>query len=213
MVVCHRRKIIFVHIPKTGGTSVEEMLTDYGMFTLEFHGVLGGRALHHFTAIELMSALGKNMFNNYYKFAFVRNPYEKMVSEYYWCRIPGVGFRNKQSFNDFIKYVENIVKNKKFYTNIYHDHFIPQYYFIFNNKQLLVNDVYKFEDIKIALPLIKEKLKIRGPILHTNKNRFKSNADKLVLTDEQKEKIYNLYKIDFDVFNYNKDYQQNQSSE
>ena len=202
MVVCHRRKIIFVHIPKTGGSSVETLLTDNGYFELDLLGVRNGRAQHHLTAYELLTLFGQSYFN-YFKFAFVRNPYDKFLSEYYWCKQPGIGFKSKQSFDDFIKFVEDVVKNNKYFKYIDNDHFIPQYHYLFYNKKILVGNVYKFEDINIVLPMLKEKFKINAEIPHLNKS-VNSTSNKIVLTDEQKEKIYNLYKIDFDVFNYPK---------
>jgi len=51
--------------------------------------------------------------------------------------------------------------------------------------------------------MLKAKFKINAEIPHLNKS-IKKDEEKLVLTDEQKERIYKLYKIDFDVFNYPK---------
>jgi len=202
MVVCHQRKIIFIHIPKTGGSSIETMLSDNGRYELHYHCVRNGRSQHHLTAFELKYALGP-MYQNYFKFAFIRDPYDKMISEYYWCKTPRTGYRSGQSFDDFLKYVEDVVNNQKYFKYIDNDHFIPQYYYLFHNKKLLVGNIYKFEEINTVLPMLKAKFKINAEIPHLNKS-IKKDEEKLVLTDEQKERIYKLYKIDFDVFNYPK---------
>ena len=199
MVVCHTRKIIFIHIPKTAGSSIEHLLRDEGRYELEFIGVRNGRSTHHYMGIELKMIL-KELYPKYYKFSFVRNPYDRIISEYFWCRIKDVGYKFNKTFDEFLDYVEDVIKNKKFFKPIENDHFIPQYSFLFFNNKLLVNNIFKYEDIETIVPLIKKKLKINTVLQHLNK----SNKNEITLTDQQKERIYNLYKNDFQTFNYEK---------
>ena len=65
---------------------------------------------------------------------------------------------------------------------------------------LLVNNIFKYEDIETVAPLIKKRLKIKTTLQHLNK----SVKNEITLTQEQKDRIYNLYKIDFETFNYEK---------
>jgi len=199
MVVCHTRKIIFIHIPKTAGSSIEHLLRDEGKYELDFIGVRNGRSTHHYMGIELKMIL-KELYPKYYKFSFVRNPYDRIISEYFWCRIKDVGYKFNKTFDEFLDYVEDVIKNKKFFKPIENDHFIPQYSFLFFNNKLLVNNIFKYEDIETIVPLIKKKLKINTVLQHLNK----SNKNEITLTDQQKERIYNLYKNDFQTFNYEK---------
>jgi hypothetical protein len=199
MVVCHTRKIIFIHIPKTAGSSIEHLLRDEGRYELDFIGVRNGRSTHHYMGIELKMIL-KELYPKYYKFSFVRNPYDRIISEYFWCRIKDVGYKFNKTFDEFLDYVEDVIKNKKFFKPIENDHFIPQYSFLFFNNKLLVNNIFKYEDIETIVPLIKKKLKINTVLQHLNK----SNKNEITLTDQQKERIYNLYKNDFQTFNYEK---------
>jgi hypothetical protein len=199
MVVCHYRKIIFIHIPKTAGSSIEHLLSDGEKYKLDFIGVRNGRSTHHYMGIELNIIL-KDLYKEYYKFSFVRNPYDRLISEYFWCRLNNVGHQFNKTFDEFLDYVENVFKNKNFFKPIENDHFIPQYSFLFFNNKLLVNNIFKYEDIQTAIPLIKKRLKIKTEFQHLNK----SNKIEITLTDEQKERIYNLYKIDFQTFNYKK---------
>lgn len=69
-MINHNLKSIFIHVPKCGGTSIEHVLQNES-FVHEKH--------YHTSHREL----NKN-YNSYYKFAFVRNPYDKIVSEYKW---------------------------------------------------------------------------------------------------------------------------------
>lgn len=199
MVVCHMRKIIFIHIPKTAGSSIEHLLRDEGRYELDFIGVRNGRSTHHYMGIELKMIL-KDLYPKYYKFSFVRNPYDRLISEYFWCRIKDVGHKFNKTFDEFLDYVEDVIKNKKFFKPIENDHFIPQYSFLFFNNKLLVNNIFKYEDIETVAPLIKKRLKIKTQLQHLNK----SVKNEITLTQEQKDRIYNLYKIDFETFNYEK---------
>ena len=75
-MLSRQHKYIFIHIPKTGGGSIKvELRKLYG----------GGEKLpSHLTATEYRSILGFSLFDKYYKWAVVRNPYERFISEYYW---------------------------------------------------------------------------------------------------------------------------------
>ena len=59
---------IFIHINKTGGTSIEKAL---------------GLEKDHLTASEKKTAIGKQKWKKIYSFAFVRNPWDKVVSHYH----------------------------------------------------------------------------------------------------------------------------------
>ena len=102
MVVIHKKKCIFVHIPKCAGTSMEQFLKDYGNNEIEYFGVFKNRSLHHLTAYELLMSLRKKKFSKYYRFSIVRNPYDRLLSEYYWTPIYGIGYKNGGSKKAFL---------------------------------------------------------------------------------------------------------------
>ena len=131
MVVIHKKKCIFVHIPKCAGTSMEQFLKDYGNNNIEYFGVFNNRSLHHLTAYELLMSLRKKKFEKYYRFSIVRNPYDRLLSEYYWNPIYGIGYKNGGSKKVFLEYIEKVIKKGDFFSNIYHDHFMPQYNYLF----------------------------------------------------------------------------------
>lgn len=72
-MISHTHKFIFIHIPKTGGTSIEKVLSRYQTNNeSRLHIPLG--------------YYDDSLYRDYYKFAFVRNPWEKLVSQYFFTQ-------------------------------------------------------------------------------------------------------------------------------
>jgi hypothetical protein len=201
MVLCHEKKCIFIHIPKTAGTSIEQFLKEKGKNNIEYIGLRNNRSLQHLTAFELKRELGL-IFKNYYKFSIVRNPYDRLLSEYYWTPL-NIGYKAGKTKADFITHVSNIVKNKLYLNNIYNDHFIPQYMFLYgNNNNFLIDQVFKYENLDSTINFLKTKLNINDDLPFLNKLN-----DKIIKTNwnhRQKERIYKIYKKDFILLNYEK---------
>ena len=61
-------KCIFVHVPRTGGVAIAKSL----------FGNLGGSHI----SISLYRKVFSDVFDGYYKFTFVRNPWDRLVSAY-----------------------------------------------------------------------------------------------------------------------------------
>ena len=78
----HLQNYIFIHINKTGGTSIER--------------ALGGK-FQHKTAREKIAELGEAVWQAKFTFAFVRNPWDKMVSQYPLSRPHQQGRPGRQS--------------------------------------------------------------------------------------------------------------------
>ena len=76
------RTILFVHIPKCAGSSVEAWMARHG--ALNFWNPMGPLAarvnLQHWTAADLRASFADDFFD--YTFTIVRDPYTRMESEY-----------------------------------------------------------------------------------------------------------------------------------
>lgn len=83
-MICHKHKCIFVHIPRTAGTSVEQAIRpdwSWESFKEEKH-ILASTA----------KTIYKEYWDDYFKFSFIRNPWDRMVSMskysyFYGCEI------------------------------------------------------------------------------------------------------------------------------
>ena len=97
-MISHEYKCINVHIPRTGGSSIEMMLAGKIMENADH------KTIHHYRKED------KNVFNDYFKFSFVRNPWSKMVSHFIrHCinRPPKRTFEGpyQSEFKDWIKHI------------------------------------------------------------------------------------------------------------
>jgi chondroitin 4-sulfotransferase 11 len=81
MVISHRARCLFVHIQKTGGASIESVLrhNDPAIASAEHEG------RRHMSAREMRALVGPDSWSRYFKFAFVRNPWDRLVSWYHMC--------------------------------------------------------------------------------------------------------------------------------
>ena len=187
---------IFIHIPKTGGSSIEKAL---GLLK---HGSGYGqdknkKAMQHYTWLDYKKKFDR-VFDISYKFAVCRNPYDRVVSDYYW--FPGIGHKGNQSIDDFITHCECVVAQELYDATIYHDHFIPQYKYIFDdNDKLMVNKLFKYENFEEVEDYLKTNYDVKEmPKVNVCKE------EKLTLSNAQKERIYNIYKKDFELLGYPK---------
>ncbi len=87
----HEQKVIFIHIPKTAGTSVIKALNS---LSTKPHKLFPKMETHA-RAAEVRAVLGKNVWNDYFSFTFVRNPWAMMVSSYHWWLQKAPCFRGR----------------------------------------------------------------------------------------------------------------------
>jgi chondroitin 4-sulfotransferase 11 len=75
MLRSEQRNFIFIHIQKTAGLSIEDVFKNQVPDLQTWHG-------RHGRAIDGIDEIGQESWNDYYTFAFVRNPWERLVSWY-----------------------------------------------------------------------------------------------------------------------------------
>src|SRR5688500_13935124 len=75
MFISHKYRCIFIHVQKTGGASITEAFA-------KRDPCLEQPFFRHIRIRELWPYLVANNVTNYYKFALVRNPWDRLVSWY-----------------------------------------------------------------------------------------------------------------------------------
>jgi hypothetical protein len=126
-----------------------------------------------------------------------------MVSEYAWrkkMKEEFYSYSNDMHKFHFESYLSD-VESKKILTI----RESSQYAYLHNeNGKLLVDDIIRFENIEEDSKKVFNKLNIScEEISHLNRTKLSFDKDYL-LDDKNKQRIYNLYKIDFETFGYEK---------
>jgi hypothetical protein len=100
------KNLFFIHIPKTGGTSIEKIIIDSGvgisLFTATGSVSINGHSPQHLTFREIQElGLDKDKFRF---FAVIRDPLERVISEYNYLaeKRPDISmhFRDVETFLD-----------------------------------------------------------------------------------------------------------------
>lgn len=185
-------KAIFVHITKTAGTSVAKSLFGY--------------LPYHYTAEEYRVFFGKKNFNNYFKFAFVRNPWDRLYSSYRYLKSGGWndedkiwGEENLKEFDDFNDFVTNWVTAENIKKHI---HFKPQHEFICDRYgNLIVNHIAYFETLQEDFGTIAKMLNIETQLAKHNSNPGTTYTS--IYSEDAKEVVNNVYEKDIKLFGYN----------
>ena len=79
MFINHKHKFIFIHIPKNAGTSIRNSFNING-----YDKQVVSKRYPHSTCSEIKKYCGDEIWNSYYKFSFVRNPFDRLVSFYHF---------------------------------------------------------------------------------------------------------------------------------
>jgi len=136
MIVSHKYKLIFLKTTKTAGTSVEvalsEFLGDDDVITplhqtdeelrIEkgFKGAQnyvlknkGGNARlsNHTAAVTAKKILGEDIFDSYYKVAVARNPWERIVSAYFFQKAANESFVSFEEYLYSDRRLDGLIKH------------------------------------------------------------------------------------------------------
>lgn len=177
---------IFVHINKTGGSSIERALKL--------------KEQNHLTAQYIRDHMGTTAFNKKFKFAFVRNPFDKVVSQYeYRAKHDQTGIRTENvSFEDWV-FESYEKRNMKYINNP--TMFMPQYYWITDYEgNEIVDFVGRFENLQNDFNQVCKMLKRDVQLPHVRKTNRRPYQD--YYNDETQRIIQKHYKVDLDYFNY-----------
>lgn len=191
---------VFVHVPKTGGRSIEELLEASWNSIYDQHEPV-------FTAEKNDTELLKNKF----VFGFVRNPFDLEVSNYIWHTRT-----NSQvavdSFDDWIKwryyegtgiltYDDFRSKDEYWYSKGFAKR--PQVGFFVNPAgDWLTSFVGRFETLIEDWEFVSNKLNLPKELPHIGKTFKKKDYRLYYRNSETVDTVENFHKIDLDVFNY-----------
>ena len=122
MLLSHRHGFLFVHVAKTGGTSVRAalskgrwtdpltwpLLLTSRMSRLTGHRI-GAKIPRHAGVVAAKEMLPPDCFAQLFKFAFVRNPWDRLVSAYHHFQRERKDVMESEGIADFASFVEFIL--------------------------------------------------------------------------------------------------------
>lgn len=218
MIVSTTPPFLFVHIPKTAGTSIEEALFHYQDFEYS-------TSPHNITQ-QYKDYLPRELFDSMFKFCFVRNPWDLMVSSYkYWVRQNNIDITFEEwiewrycggvigDMSDKIIYPEDdeSVNNSgdkysrlavAFYMNR-----TPQALFMVDESgNYLVDYIGRYEHIKEDFDFIIDHLKLTDCYLpHSNPSSLKEDDPEDYrgwYNDKTKKIVESRFALDIELFGY-----------
>ena len=156
----------------------------------------GPERLAHLFAWEYCASgyLPKWLFDQFYKFTIVRNPYTRLVSE--------MNFRNVRT-GSIEEYVSGLPNDP--YLDLWR-HVCPQVFYVYDRElnHALIQNVYRFEDLANAFEEICSKAfgrKAKLPFQNKSKRDYWKTTD---LTRSDVDYINVKYNADFEAFGYKK---------
>lgn len=205
MIISHKYKFIFFALPKTGTHSIRFALRPHLGEHDEEHVALFHQSKFdieefktrnngHFSVQEIMPHLRKEVWDTYYKFTFVRNPYDRFVSAIVFTN------KNLQKHPALVKpFIEKFVTKPGFEENIF---FKPLYDYLINEAGNFCMDfIGKTETMEQDYQKICTHLGI--PIESIGiENSTKRNTYQEALSPLSKLKIEEIYKNDIEKFRY-----------
>ncbi len=190
MVGSHQKKFIFFHLYKVAGSSLRHVLEKYQDF----------KAPKHFPPSRWINKHGRRLFDSYYTFAFVRNPWDWQVSLYFYMLKDKKHHQHDlaKSFRNFDEYID---------WRVHHD-CKSQYLWLSDNydenSPISLNFVGRFEALHEDFNWLANHLNIQGVIPHLNKSdhvSYKQYYNHLTW-----KMIEDAYAIDIKTFNYQNDF-------
>jgi len=190
--IYHHLKTIFVHVPKTAGTSIEKHLRQTDK------DVVGG----HTTALAYRRKFPEE-FASYFKFTVVRDPVDRFISAYSYLKQMAVhSALNNQIVHDsesMDHFAQKAKASPELIANIVH--LMPQNQFVCGqNSEILVDSVFRFENLEDAWREICVRAGIPpDPLAKLNPSRRVAKEE---VTEEVLSLVRSAYAQDFEIFGY-----------
>jgi len=200
MLISIRYRLIFIHVQKTAGTSVSEFLQSRLDATRN-----GGK---HEYAYEVKSRIPDEIWQNCFKFSFVRNPWDRLASWYLHMK----KHHTKPGDNPFFDYLlsigdtfENFVLyGDKTITTPWGDRnlFTNQFDQLSLDDQLLVDFVGRFESLDSDWKQVLDRVGYTGEAKLPHVNAISRKHYRDMYTDRAREIVEEKYQKDINVFGY-----------
>tara|TARA_Y100000992_G_C21267915_1_gene494999 strand:+ start:1098 stop:1736 length:639 start_codon:yes stop_codon:yes gene_type:complete len=203
------KNILFVHIPKTAGSNIEKQLEKITKGELKIKGkptiysskrhklldypynLVSPQHQFYSTLYLYRNKLNIN-FDGLKIFSVVRNPYDRIISDLYWCKLITKSSTSKE--------VYKVIKNNYLNRIDLDNHNVPQYKFLTDKNDKLIQDIkiFKCESLNSKNAELNEFLNLK---ININKKDVNKDYSKY-LNRESIDMINTFYEKDFKLFDY-----------
>jgi ubiquinone/menaquinone biosynthesis C-methylase UbiE len=215
MLISHSHRFIFIHIGKTGGMSMREVLmpltAEPEKFRMRRPPRLNGERpnpmygvwetiLLHAKARDGQKELGPGIWDAYYKFAFVRNPWDLQVSMYHFIlREPEAPkHREVKALGSFEKFVDWVVETDEPYpkgiTKLQSEMITDA------EGRLLVDFVGRYETLEADFAHVAQAIGIDAELPHLNRSSHRDY--RCYYTPHTKDLVAEHFRTDIESFGY-----------
>jgi hypothetical protein len=192
--------VLFVHIPRTGGTSIEtildmrrprqpvDMTVLHGWITIGFQEY----SAQHLSCLESLQFIARDLGPKLFKFSFVRNPWERLVSEYHWQG----GADRLGDFSAFVKSAAGIVERRDDLEGR-NNHLRPQVEFLDHRMDF----IGRFENFEADLRVLLERIHVGGvqiPHIYQTTRRYYAEY----YDDDSRAIVSRIYRHDIEAYQY-----------
>lgn len=209
MLLSLKKKFIFIHIPKTAGTSIMVALRPWSLpqtKKTQWRRLLSHLPVpeqvdkaflrQHIKAARLRQKLPAEVYDGLYKFAVVRNPFDLVVSTYHFRRKNPTTRRHEQvlgwDFPTFVRYLEHRARLIR----------IDQTSWVTDRRgELIVDEIVRFEQLADGFNALMEKLDIPdvklprvNTTVHDKYGAYYDDASKAI--------VQRIYARDFERWGY-----------
>ncbi len=196
-------KFIFIHIFKCGGNSVREPLKQFD--TYELHGVHceARDVKKHFIGQGKLTA-----YNNAFKFVAVRNPFDWIVSTYFYIKRANAhelnNFCKNRTFHEFVNlFIDELMKRKFLYGQ---NKYLTMKEFITDDDgSIIVDSIINMEDFETDWSSVAKNLGINMdalPSLNVGIGRNREKDYRQYYNETSRARVQERFAEDLEFFGY-----------
>jgi len=205
MIISHKHKFIFFAVPKTATHAIRAALRQHmGEGDWEQQVLFGKQSLPipeiaklqhgHISVTQIRPHLSKEIWQEYFKFAFVRNPFDRFVSVCFF-----LNRNNPQFATRALRRMKASISNEGFRQRLL---VRPQVFQLMNeDKHIPLDYVGRYEDVQQSLDHVLDHLDLPHTQLES-KNASNHRAYSSYYDEELREMVSAYYREDFDKLNY-----------
>lgn len=218
MLLSFKHKFLFVHTAKTGGTSVRAALSRYKwnaplrlpMWMISRLSGLTGHRLgikfpRHAKAIAAKEMLPHDLYEELFKFVFVRNPWDLQVSSFHHLKRERPHLvAHVPEFRDFLRWKLDPERPYQYHIDTSIE--LQSDYCVDLHRKMIVDYIGRYERLHDDFDEICRRIGIRCPELpHRRQARDRDKDYRSYYDDASAEQVAKHFSQDIELFNYTYD--------